>query len=332
MQFDQLERREFISLLGGAAAVWPLAARAQQPAMPVIGFLASSSADAPSGPVAAIHLGLKQAGYELGQTVRMEYRYANDQLERLPALAAELVGIPAAVIVTSGGPRPTLVAKAATTTIPIVFAPVPDPVRSGLVASFNRPGGNITGVAALTIELDPKRLELLHELTPSGGPLGVLLNSSRPDIQIQVEGIETAARSVGRQLVPAYASTVPQIDAAFATLAEQSVAGLLVAADAFFSSQRIPIVVLATRHGWPAIYQWREFADAGGLASFGPSLFDSYRQVGLFAARILKGEKPADLPVQQPTKFEFVINLKTAKALGLTVPLALLGRADEVVE
>jgi putative ABC transport system substrate-binding protein len=327
-----VRRREFITFVGGATVAWPLPARAQQPAMPVIGFLASSSADAPSGPVAAVHLGLKQGGYELGQTVRMEYRYANYQLERLPALAAELVKIPAAVIVTSGGPGPALVAKASTTTIPIVFAPVPDPVRSGLVTSFNRPGSNITGVAALTIELDPKRLELLHELTPSGGPLGVLLNPSRPDTQVQVEGIETAARSVGRQLVPAYASTVPQIDAAFATLAERVVAGLLVAADAFFSSQRIPIVVLATRHGWPAIYQWREFADAGGLASYGPSLFDSYRQVGLFAARILKGERPADLPVQQPTKFEFVINLRTARALGLTVPLALLGRADEVIE
>jgi ABC-type uncharacterized transport system substrate-binding protein len=325
-----MKRREFITLLGGATA-WPLAARGQQQAMPVIGFLASSSVDAPSGPVAGIHLGLKQAGYELGQTVRMEYRYANNQLERLPALAAELVGIPAAVIITSGGPRPTLVAKA-TTTIPIVFAPVPDPVRGGLVASFNRPGGNITGVAALTIELDPKRLELLHELTPAARPLGVLLNPSRPDTQIQVEGIETATRSVGRQLVPAYASTVPQIDAAFATFAERSVAGLLVAADAFFSSQRIPIVVLATRYGWPAVYQWREFVDAGGLASFGPSLFDSYRQVGLFTARILKGEKPADLPVQQPTKFELVVNMRTAKALGLTVPLALLGRADEVIE
>ena len=286
-----MRRREFLGVLSGVAA-WPLAARAQ-PAVPVVGFLASSSADAPSGPVAAIHLGLKQAGYELGQTVRLEYRYANNQLERLPALAAELVGIP---------------------------------------ASFNRPGGNITGVAALTIELDPKRLELLHELTPSGGPLGVLLNPSRPDTQIQVEGIETAARSVGRKLVPAYASTVPQIDAALATLAERSVAGLLVAADAFFSSQRIPIVVQATRYGWPAVYQWREFADAGGLASFGPSLFDSYRQVGLFAARILKGEKPADLPVQQPTKFELVVNLRTAKALGLTVPLALLGRADDLIE
>jgi putative tryptophan/tyrosine transport system substrate-binding protein len=193
-----VNRRDFITLLGGAAA-WPLTARAQQPAMtsPVVGFLASSSAAAPSGPVAAIHLALKQAGYEVGQTVRMEYRYANNQLERLPALADELVKIPAAVIITSGGPAPTLAAKAATTTIPIVFAPVPDPVRSGLVASFNRPGGNITGVAALTIELDPKRLELLHELAPSGGPLAVLLNPSRPDTQIQVEGIKTAARSVG---------------------------------------------------------------------------------------------------------------------------------------
>jgi putative tryptophan/tyrosine transport system substrate-binding protein len=307
-------------------------ARAQQPAMPVIGFLASSSADAPSGPVAAIHLALKQAGYQIGQTIRMEYRYANNRLERLPGLADELVKIPAAVIITSGGPAPTLAAKAATTTIPIVFAPVPDPVRSGLVASFNRPGGNITGVAALTIELDPKRMELLHELAPPSGPFAVLLNPSRPDTQLQLDGIETAAKSIGRELVLGYANTVQRIDAAFATFAERSVAGLLVAADAFFSSQRTQIVVLATRHGWPAIYQWREFVDAGGLASYGPSLFDSYRQVGLFAARILKGERPSELPVQQPTKFEFVINLRTAKALGLTVPLALLGRADEVIE
>src|SRR6266540_2214493 len=331
---DRVKRREFITLLGGAAA-WPLAARAQQGAMmtiPVIGFLASSSADAPSGPVAAIHLALKQAGYEVGQSVRMEYRYANNRLERLPSLANELVQIPAAVIITSGGPAPTLAAKAATATIPIVFAPVPDPVRGGLVASFNRPGGNITGVAALTIELDPKRLELLHELAPSKGALAVLLNPSRPDTQVQVEGIKTAARSLGRELVLADASTVQQIDAAFASFAERSVAGLLVAADAFFSSERSQIVVLATRHGWPAIYQWREFVDIGGLASYGPSLFDSYRQAGLFAARILKGEKVADLPVQQPTKFEFVINLRTAKALGLTVSLALLGRADEVIE
>src|SRR5215470_6851037 len=303
-----MKRRDFITLLGGAAA-WPLAARAQQAAMtiPVIGFLASSSADAPSGPVAAIHLALKQAGYEVGQTVRMEYRYANNQLERLPVLADELVKIPATVIITSGGPAPVLAAKAATTTIPIVFAAMPDPVRSGLVASFNRPAGNITGVAALTIELDPKRLELLHELAPSGGPLAVLLNPSRPDTQIQVDGIKAAARSVGRELVLGYANTVQQIDEAFAIFSERSVAGLLVAADPFFTDQRAQVIILAIRHGWPAIYQWREFADAGGLVSYGPNLFDSYRQAGLLAARILRGEKPSDLPVHQPTKFEFVI-------------------------
>jgi len=336
MHFHRWKRRELIGLLGGAAVapcfLWPLAARAQHASLPVVGFLASSSADAPSGPVAAIQLALKQAGFEIGQTVRMEYRYANNRLERLPELADELVKIPAAVIITSGGPAPTLAAKAATTTIPIVFAPVPDPVRSGLVASFNRPGGNITGVAALTIELDPKRLELLHELAPASGPFAVLLNPSRPDTRIQGEGIKTAARSLGRELVLGYASTTQQIDAAFTMFADRSVAGLLVAADPFFTSQRVQIIVLATRHGWPAIYQWREFVDAGGLASYGPSLFDSYRQAGLFAARILKGEKPAELPVQQPTKFDFVVNLRTARALGLTVSLALIGRADEVIE
>jgi putative ABC transport system substrate-binding protein len=326
-----MRRREFLGVLGGASVAWPLAARAQQ-AMPVVGFLASSSADAPSGPVAAIHLALKQAGFEVGQTVRMEYRYANNRLDRLPALAAELVNIPAAVIITSVGPAPTLAAKAATTTVPIVFAPVPDPVRTGLVASFNRPGGNVTGVAALTIELDPKRLELLHELTSSAGPFGVLLNPSRPDTQTQVEGIRTAAQAVGRQLVLAYANTVQQLDAAFARFAERSVAGLVVAVDAFFSSQRTQVVALANRHGWPAVYQWREFADVGGLASYGPSLFDSYRQAGLFAARILKGAKPADLPVEQPTRFELVVNLKTARTLGLEIPRTILERADEVIE
>ena len=326
-----MKRREFIVALGGAAA-WPVVARAQQPVMPVVGFLASSSADAPAGPVAGIHLALKQAGYEIGQAVRMESRYANNQIDRLPILATELVKIPAAVIVTSGGPGAALAAKAATTTIPIVFAPVPDPVRSGLVASLNRPGGNVTGIAAFTIELDPKRLELLHQLTPSNGPFGVLLNPSRPDTQIQVAGIESAARSVGRELVLGYASSVQQVDAAFANFADRTVVGLLVAADPFFTSQRIQVVVLASRYRWPAIYQWREFADAGGLASYGPNLFESYRQAGLYAARILKGEKPADLPVIQPTKFELVINLKTAKALGLEVPPAFLARADEVIE
>jgi putative ABC transport system substrate-binding protein len=195
---------------------------------------------------------------------------------------------------------------------------------------MNRPGGNITGVAALTVELDPKRLELLHELAPPG-PLGVLLNQKRPDGDVQLKAIQAAARSVGRETIVAYASTVPEIDAAFAMLKEKNIAGLLPGADAFFTSQRTQIIVLATRHGWPAIYQWREFTDAGGLASYGPNLFDSYRQVGLFAARILKGEKPADLPVWQPTKFEFIINLKTAKQIGLTVPPNVLARADKVI-
>jgi putative ABC transport system substrate-binding protein len=262
----------------------------------------------------------------------MEYRYANNQLDQLPSLATELAKISVAVIITSGGPGPALAAKSVTKTIPIVFAPVPDPVRSGLVESLNRPGGNVTGVAALTIELDPKRLELLHELAPSNGSIGVLLNPTRPDTQLQIDGINNAAQSVGRKLVLSYASNVQQLDGAFATFAERPIAGLLVAADPFFTAQRVQVLALVNKLRSPAIYQWREFADAGGLASFGPNLFDSYRQAGLFAARILKGEKPSDLPVQQPTKFEFVINLKTAKTLGLTVPLALLGRADEVIE
>jgi putative ABC transport system substrate-binding protein len=323
-----MRRREFLVGLSATATI-SVAVRAQQ--IPIVGFLAASSAEAPSGPVEAIHLALKQAGLEIGPSVRMEYRYANNQLDRLPTLANELVKIPADVIISSGGPAPTLALKAATTTIPIVFAPVPDPVRSGLVSSLNRPGGNITGVAALTIELDPKRLELLHELAPPG-PLGVLLNPTRPDGDVQLKAIQAAARSVGRETIVVYTSTIREIDAAFATLKEKRITGFMAGADGFFSSQRIQIVELTNRHGWPGMYQWREFTEAGGLASYGPNLFDAYRQAGLFAARILKGEKPADLPVWQPTKFEFVINLKTAKALGLRVSLPLLGRADEVIE
>ena len=327
-----MRRREFITLLAGVGITWSLSVRAQQSAMPVIGFLASFSADMPSGPVSAIPLALKQAGYEVGQTVRIEYRYANNQLERLPMLAEELAAIPVSVIITAGGPGATLAAKAATKTIPIVFAPVSDPVRSGLVASLNKPGGNITGVAALTIELDPKRLELLNELTPSKGSFGVLFNPTRPDSQLQIDAINVAAQAVGRELVLVPSHTPNEIEEAFETFARRSVVGVLVAADASFSAQRKQIVSLVARHSWPAIYQWREFAEVGGLASFGPNLSDSYRQAGLFAARVLKGEKPADLPVQQPTKFEFVLNLKTARTLGLTIPLALLARADEVIE
>jgi len=325
-----MRRREFIAAMGGVGA-WPLAVLAQPAPMPVVGLLSSSPSNAPSGPVAAIHLALRQAGLEVNQAIRMEYRYANNQYDRLPALAAELVKIPAAVIITTGGPVPALAAKAATTTIPIVFAPVSDPVTVGLVTSLNRPGGNITGISAFTVELEPKRLELLHELSPPGS-IGVMVNPNRPDSQIQIDSIKAAAQSLGRELVLGYAGAAPAIDTVFATFKERSIAGLLVGADAFFSSQRAHVVAQAARYGWPAIYQWREFAEAGGFASYGPNLFDGYRQTGFYAARILKGERPADLPVQRPTKFEFVINLRSAKALGRTVPLPLLGLADEVIE
>ena len=325
-----MRRREFIASLVGVAG-WPLAVRAQQSALPMIGFLASSSADAPSGPVEAIHLALKEAGFEVGRNVRIEYRYADYRLERLPELAAELVNLPVAVLITSGGATTTLAAKAATNSTPIVFAPVPDPVRSGLVASLNRSGGNITGVAALTLVLDPKRLELLNDLAP-GGAVGVLLNPARPDTGIQVEGIKKAADVIGRSLVFAYATTPEQINAAFPSFAKQSVVGVLVAADAFFSSHRKQVVTLINRHRWPAIYQWRDFAEIGGLGSFGPNLFDTYKQAGVFVARILNGEKPSNLPVVQPTKFELVLNLKTARELGLTISPTLLARADEVIE
>lgn len=326
-----MRRRDILCAIAGVATSWPLAAGAQQ-GLPVLGHLASSSLENPSGPFPAFLGALKQAGFEVGRSIRLEARYADFDLDRLPALAAELVRLPCSVIIASGGPRPALTLQSLTSTIPIVFAPLPDPVRSRLVASLNRPGGNITGVAAMTIELDPKRIELLHELTTAPGSLGVMCNPTRPDSQTQIDSIQRAAKAVGREIVLAQASTQQQIDGAFAQFKERSIAGLLVSADPFFSSRRSQIVALATQHGWPAMYQWREFVDIGGYASFGANLTDQYRQVGFFVARILKGEKPADLPVQQPTKFEFVVNLRTARALGRTVPLPLLARADDIVE
>jgi putative ABC transport system substrate-binding protein len=328
-----MRRRQFIGGLAGTA-IWPLAARAQQTAaaLPVVAFLASSSADAPSGPIEGIHVGLREGGFEIGQGVRIEYRYANNRLDQLSSLAAELVTIPASVIITTGGPATTLAVQRVTTKIPIVFAPVSDPVNNGLVASLHHPGGNITGVAALTIELDPKRLEFLHEMTISHGPLGVLLNPTRPDTKAQVESIKAAAQSAGRELVLGYARTLEEIELAFAMFARRPIVGLLVGADPFFSSRRGDVVTQANHRGWPAIYQWREFAEAGGLATFGTNLFEAYRQVGLFAARILRGENPANLPVLIPTKYELVVNLRTAKALGLKIPPQLLARADEVIE
>lgn len=323
-----MRRREFVAAIASATA-WPFASQAQS--IPVVGLLASSSSSEPSGPIEAIQLALKQAGFEVNQAIRMEHRFADNQYERLPALVAELVNIPVTLIITTGGPAPALAAKAATSTIPIVFAPTSDPVALGLVKSLNRPGGNVTGIAALTTELDPKRLELLHELVPSG-PIGVLTNPKRPDNQIQVDRIKAAAQSAGRELVQGYAGAETAIDAAFAAFKARSISGLLVGADPYFSSQRKQIVALAAHYGFPAIYQWREFAEVGGLASYGPSLVEGFRQAGFYAARILKGDRPIDLPVLQPNRFEFVINLKAAKAISLTVPLPLLGRADELIE
>ena len=325
-----MRRREFIAGVASTAAM-PAIGRAQQ-SMPVLGYLASSGPDTPSGPFPMVLTALKQAGFEAGHTLRVETRYANFQLDRIPALVNELVQIPCSVIVSSGGPGPALALKAATSTIPIVFAPLPDPVQSGLVASLNRPGGNITGVAAMTIELDPKRIELLHEMTAAAGPFGVVYNPTRPDSKIQTDSIQVAAKSIGRELVMVPANTPGQIDAAFLKFKEHKIAGLLVGADPYFTGRRSQVVPLATQHGWPTIYQWREFVDIGGYASFGANLNDQYRQVGFFVARILRGEKPSDLPVQQPTKFEFVVNLRTARMLGHTVPLPLLARADEVIE
>jgi ABC-type uncharacterized transport system substrate-binding protein len=309
----------------------PLAAAAQ-PATPVIGFFSLTSAEATRAQVAAFHRGLKEGGYVEGQNVAIEYRFAGNQYDRLAPMAAELARRPVAVIVAAGGNTAAVAAKAATSTIPIVFTAVADPVGGGLVASLNRPGGNVTGIAVLSIELDGKRLGLLSELVPSARAIGVLLNPTRPDADAQLKEVQAAARAVNRRLVVLNARAEGDLPPAFATLAQQHLGALLVGADPFFFSRREQIVALAARSAIPAIYQWREFAAAGGLMSYGPSITDAYRQAGVYAGRILKGEKPADLPVQQPTRFELVINLKTAKALGLTIPPSLLARADETIQ
>jgi ABC-type uncharacterized transport system substrate-binding protein len=329
-------RRKFFVMLGGAAAAWPIAARAQQPAMPVIGFLSSFAAEsfAPESQpyAAAFRQGLSEIGYSDGHNVAIEYRWAENQASRLPVLAAELVRRKVAVIAATGGTASALAAKAATTTIPIVFTAGSDPVKIGLVASLNRPGGNVTGVTMLANVLAAKRLELISELVSKATAIGFLVNPNNPNAVAETSDMEAGARAVGKQSVLLRASTEREIDTVFATLTQQRVEALAIAGDPLFDIRRSQIVALAAQHAVPTISFSRQFVLAGGLMSYGSSITDAYRQAGLYAGRILKGDKPADLPVVQATKVELVLNLKTAKTLGITFPLSLLGRADKVIE
>jgi len=325
-----MQRREFITLLGGAAVNWPLAARAQQQKMPVVGFLNGGSPDGYAPYVTGFLRGLNETGYVEGKNVTVDYRWARGQYERLQVLAADLVRRKVAVIAANTPTAP--VATAATAEIPIVFVNTGDPVVAGLVASFNRPGGNVTGVSLLGPELETKRLELLDQLVPGTTPIGVLVNPMNPAAVIQLRKLQEAAGVLKRQIDVVRASTAPGIETAFEIVAQNGTDGLLVVQDPFYNSRRDQIVALAARYRRPVVYPLREFADIGGLVSYGHDLVDGYRQMGVYVGRILKGEKPADLPVVQPTKFEFVINLKTAKTLGLTVPPSLLTTANEVIE
>jgi ABC-type uncharacterized transport system substrate-binding protein len=326
-----VRRREFITLVVGAVAAWPLAARAQQAAMPVVGFLNGGSPEPFADYVAAFRQGLGETGFAEGRNVTIEFRWAEGQTDRLPALAADLVRRQVSVIAAAGS-APALAAKTATAAIPIVFSGGSDPVRLGLVDSFSRPGANATGVNMFSTSLEPKRLGLLREIVPNAALIAVLVNPTGPNSEAQSRDVQEAARAVGQKIHILHASSQEELDTAFATVTQLRAAALLAGSDFFFNSRRNHIVALAARHAIPAIYEWREFVAAGGLMSYGTNLGETYRQVGIYTGRILKGDKPADLPVMQSIKFELVINLKTAKALGLVVPNSMQLLADEVIE
>jgi putative tryptophan/tyrosine transport system substrate-binding protein len=332
MQFDQLKRRDFITLLGSAAVAWPLAARAQQPAMPVIGFLDPESLEPTAPLVAAFRNGLSETGHVEGRNVAIEFRWAYNDRDRLPDLAADLVRRRVTVIATPGGIAATLVAKAATATIPIVFMVSGDPVQAGLAMSLSRPGGNTTGVSFMTGEIAAKQLGLMHELIPRAERFAVLVNPKNPNAEPLTRDVQAAALAIGRQIEVLAATTNRDIDAAFSSLAQKRADALLVSPDPLFTARRAQLVILATHHRLPAVYFDRVLTDIGGLMSYGANLAEQYRQVGVYVGRILKGEKSADLPVIRPTKLEFVINLQTARTLGIDVPPTLLATADEVIE
>jgi putative tryptophan/tyrosine transport system substrate-binding protein len=325
-------RRELLTAAGSAAIAWPLAAWAQQAAMPVIGWLSGISPGVSEPMLAVFRKALDEVGLIEHRNIGIEYRWAEGRYDRLPALAADLVALPVALIVAAGGDSSALAAKAATSAIPIVMITGGDPVQEGLVANLNRPGGNVTGATIFTGEMESKRLGLLHEVVPAAKTLAVLVNPADPNMELQLRDVREAAPRVGVELVILEASAEEEFEGVFATMAERKAGGLLVGSDPFFNSRRARLITLAARHRLPAIYEWRDFAVEGGLMSYGTVLTDAYRQLGVYAGRILKGEKPGDLPIVQPTNFKFVINLKTAKTLGLEFPPTLSARADEIIE
>jgi putative tryptophan/tyrosine transport system substrate-binding protein len=327
-----MRRREVITLLGGAAVAWPLPLNAQQPTLPVIGFLSSRSLDVDAPLVAAFHRGLAEVGFAEGRNVTVEYRWAQGQYDRLPTLAAELVGKPVSVLVSTGGTVSALAAKASTRTIPVVFTTADDPVKVGLVDSLNRPGGNVTGITTSFIETASKRIGLLRELLPKASTVAFVVNPTSPAATTESSEVRAAARAIGLHIELLSASNADEIDSAFEALSKMQVDALLIAVDPFFFSRAVQLVILTARQGIPCLYFRREFALAGGLMSYGSNFVEFFSVVGVYAGRVLKGANPADLPVQQPTKFELVINLRTAKALGLRVPDQLLVAADEVIE